>query len=257
MSETDTNADGVRGNLARLSIEKPVLTWLIVLACLFGGFWGFDTVGRLEDPAFTIKEAIVFTPYPGASAEEVEAEVSEYLETAIQQMSQLDEVSSESSPGMSEIHVLVRDEFDGAELPQIWDELRKRVSDAQGGLPPGAGPSRVFDDFADVYGILYAVATPGYSDAEVREISDYLRRELLTVDGVSKVEVAGVPEERIYIELPQENIWRAWVCPSARCWRPCPMKTPWSTPAKRRPAGDCCPLRCRRRSAASPRSRTC
>ena len=208
MSETDTNADGVRGDLARLSIEKPVLTWLIVLTCLLGGLWGFDSVGRLEDPAFTIKEAIVFTPYPGASAEEVEAEVSEYLETAIQQMSELDEVSSESSPGMSEIHVLVRDDFNSAELPQVWDALRKRVRDAQGGLPPGAGPSQVIDDFGDVYGILYAVATPGYSDAEVREIADYLRRELLTVDGVSKVEVAGVPEERIYIELPQENLAR-------------------------------------------------
>ncbi len=208
MSETQDTTAGARGQLARVSIEKPVLTWLIVLACLFGGWWGFETVGRLEDPSFTIKESIVFTPYPGASAEEVEAEVSERLETAIQQMSQLEEVRSESSPGMSEIHVLIRDEYDGAELPQIWDELRKRVNDAQGTLPPGAGPSQVFDDFGDVYGILYAVATPGYSDAEVRDIADYLRREFLTVEGVSKVEIAGVPEERIYIELPQENLAR-------------------------------------------------
>jgi multidrug efflux pump subunit AcrB len=147
MSETQDTTAGARGQLARLSIEKPVLTWLIVLACLFGGWWGFETVGGLEDPSFTIKESIVFTPYPGASAEEVEAEVSERLETAIQQMSQLEEVRSESSPGMSEIHVLIRDEYDGAELPQIWDELRKRVRDAQGTLPPGAGPSQVFDDF--------------------------------------------------------------------------------------------------------------
>ena len=197
-----------RGALARLSIQKPVLTWLIVLSCLFGGLWGFDTVGRLEDPAFTIKEAIVFTPYPGASAEEVEREVTERLETAIQQMGELRDVLSESSPGMSEIRVRIKDQYDGTELPQIWDALRKRVEDAQAHLPPGAGPSTVYDDFADVYGILYAVVAPGYSDAEVRDIADFLRRELLAAPGVSKVETAGVPEERIFVEIPQENLAR-------------------------------------------------
>ncbi|MGJ3231890.1 MAG: efflux RND transporter permease subunit [Oceanicaulis sp.] len=209
MSETETGARrGAGVNLARVSIEKPVISWLIILACLMGGLWGFDTVGRLEDPAFTIKEAIVFTPYPGASAEEVEDEVTERLETAIQQMSQLDELFSESAPGISEIRVRVRDEYDGSQLPQIWDALRKRVGDAQAYLPPGAGPSTVFDDFGDVYGILYAVVAPGYSDAEVRDIAEYLRRELLVVEGVSKVETAGVPDERIYIEIPQENLAR-------------------------------------------------
>jgi multidrug efflux pump subunit AcrB len=199
---------GAGFNLARLSIQRPVLAWLVVVACLLGGLWGFDTVGRLEDPSFTIKEAIVFTPYPGASAEEVEAEVTERLETAIQQMGELDELFSESAPGVSEIRVRVRDEFDGSELPQVWDALRKRVRDAQAILPPGAGSSTVFDDFGDVYGILYAVVAPGYSDAEIRDIAEYLRRELLVVEGVSKVETAGVPEERIYIEIPQENLAR-------------------------------------------------
>ncbi|MFW6412498.1 MAG: efflux RND transporter permease subunit, partial [Oceanicaulis sp.] len=208
MSETQHAAPRAGTNLARLSIEKPVIAWLIILSCLLGGLWGFDTVGRLEDPAFTIKEAIVFTPYPGASAAEVEAEVTERLETAIQQMSQLDELRSESAPGISEIRVMVRDEIDGPDLPQVWDALRKRVEDAQAALPPGAGPSRVFDDFGDVYGILYAVVAPGYSDAEVRDIAEYLRRELLVVEGVSKVETAGVPDERIYIELSQENLAR-------------------------------------------------
>lgn len=195
-------------NLARLAIEKPVITWLIVLFCLFGGLWGFNSVGRLEDPSFTIKDAIVFTQYPGASAAEVEAEVTERLETAIQQMSQLEELSSESAPGVSEIHVKVRDEFGGDELPQVWDELRSRVADAVPYLPPGAGEPFVFDDFADVYGIFYAVTAPGYSDAEIRDIAEYLRRELLVVDGVSKVALAGVPEERLYVEIPQENLAR-------------------------------------------------
>jgi multidrug efflux pump subunit AcrB len=206
---SDEPAARPRGfSIARVSIEKPVLTWMIVLTCLFGGIWGFFDVGRLEDPSFSIKEAIVFTPYPGATAEEVEAEVSETLETAIQQMGQLREVRSESAPGLSEIHVEVRDQFDSAQLPQIWDELRARVRDARPSLPPGAGEPVVFDDFGDVYGIFYAVIAPGYSDAEVRDLAKMLRRELLTVDGVSKVETAGVPEERLYLEIPQENLAR-------------------------------------------------
>ncbi|MEO1038842.1 MAG: efflux RND transporter permease subunit [Pseudomonadota bacterium] len=195
-------------NLARLSIQKPVLAWLIMLGCFFGGLYGFNSVGRLEDPAFTIKEAIVFTQYPGASAEVVETEVTEKLETAIQQMPQLRDVLSESAPGVSEIRVRVRDRYNGDQLPQIWDELRKRMRDAAPSLPPGAGDPLVFDDFGDVYGIMYAVTAPGYSDAQVREVADFLRRELLVVEGVSKVDASGVPQERIYVEIPQENLAR-------------------------------------------------
>lgn len=205
MADDQTRA---RFNMARVCIEKPVIAWLIILSCLIGGIWGFSSVGRLEDPAFTIKEAIVFTPYPGATAEEVEREVTEPLEIAIQQMPQLREVNSKSMPGMSEIQVSIRDTYPGDELPQIWDELRKRMRDAALTLPPGAGDPFVFDDFGDVYGILYAVSAPDYSDAEVREIARFLRRELLAARGVSKVETAGVPEERLYVEIPQENLAR-------------------------------------------------
>jgi multidrug efflux pump subunit AcrB len=193
-------------NLARVSIEKPVVTWLIILACLLGGLWGFNTVGQLEDPEFTIKEAIVFTAYPGATAEEVEREVTERLEIAIQQMPQLDELNSKSMPGMSEIQVSIRDTYDGSRLPQVWDELRKRMRDAAPSLPPGARDPFVFDDFGDTYGIFYAVSAPGYSEAEVRDIARFLRREMLTVRGVSKVDTSGVPEERLYVEIPQENL---------------------------------------------------
>ena len=195
-------------NLARISIEKPVISWLIILACLLGGIWGFNTVGQLEDPDFTIKAAILFTAYPGATAEEVEAEVTELLEAAIQQMGQLDRVTSKSMPGMSEIQVSIRDDILGHQLPQVWDELRKRVRDASAGLPPGVGQPQVVDDFADVYGILYAVTAPGYSDRETRDMARNLRRELLVVPGVSRVEVAGLPDERIYIEIAQEQLAR-------------------------------------------------
>jgi multidrug efflux pump subunit AcrB len=195
-------------SVARLSIEKPVLTWMVILACFFGGIYGINTVAQLEDPAFTIKQALVYTAYPGASAEEVEREVTERLETAIQQMPQLEAVRSKSQPGISEITVEIHDRYASGDLTQIWDELRKRLSDAAPGLPPGARTPQVLDDFGDVYGIFYAVTAPGYSDAEIRDIAQMLRRELLVTPGVSKVSTDGVPEERIYIEIPQENLVR-------------------------------------------------
>ncbi len=194
--------------LARLSIEKPVLTWMVILFCLLGGLTGFLNVGRLEDPAFTIKEAIIFTPYPGATAEEVEQEVTETLEIAIQQMGEVDEIRSESAPGLSEIHVTIDDTIDGPDMPAVWTRLRARVRDTVAALPPGAGTPVVYDDFGDTYGIFYAVTAEGYSDARIRDIARTLRRELLTVENVAKVAVEGEPDERIYIEIPQENLAR-------------------------------------------------
>ncbi|MBR9826692.1 MAG: efflux RND transporter permease subunit [Alphaproteobacteria bacterium] len=203
-----SQAASASASLARLSIEKPVYTWIIILFCLLGGLHGFMNVGRLEDPAFTIKEAIVFTPYPGASAEEVEREVTERLEIAIQQLSEVREIRSESSPGMSEIHVVIEDTFDGSELPDIWTRLRARIRDTAPELPPGALNPRVLDDFGDTYGIFYAVTADGYSDDLIRDVARQLRRELLVVDGVAKVAVDGEPEERIYIEISQEELSR-------------------------------------------------
>ena len=204
MSEQSTSAV----SLARISIEKPVLTWLVILFCVLGGLYGFMNVGRLEDPDFTIKEAIVFTPYPGATAEEVEQEVTEHLEIAIQQMGEVRRIRSESSPGISEIHVEVLDSIDGDEIPAVWTLLRAKIRDAVPGLPPGAANPVVYDDFGDTYGIFYAVTAEGYSDERIRDVARMLRRELLTVDNVAKVAVEGEPEERIYIEIPQENLAR-------------------------------------------------
>lgn len=195
-------------NIARLAIARPIYTWIIVLFCLLGGLWGLNSVGRLEDPAFTIKQAVIVTPYPGATAEEVEQEVTEVLESAVQQMGQLDTVTSKSTPGLSQLEVEIKSTYDGSEIPQIWDELRRKINDAQGALPAGAGPSSVNDDFGDVFGLFYAVTAPGFSDADKREIATFLRRELLTVPNVAKVTTAGEPTETIYIEISNERLAR-------------------------------------------------
>ena len=98
-------------SIARAAIDRPLFTWLLMLFCLFGGFWGFNSIGRLEDPAFTIKTAIVFTQYPGASADQVAREVSEPLETAIQGMAEVDRITSENRPGSSRITVDIIDTY--------------------------------------------------------------------------------------------------------------------------------------------------
>ncbi len=186
--------------IARASIDRPLYTWLIILIALFGGIWGFLSLGRLEDPAFTIKNAVIVTQYPGATAEQVALEVSEPLESAIQQMGEVDTITSLNQPGQSLIEVEIKSTYDGSELPAIWTRLRAKVRDAARGLPSGVNQPFVNDGFGDVFGLFYAVTAEGFSDAEKHELATFLRRELLTVDGVADVEVQGLPQEAIFIE---------------------------------------------------------
>jgi multidrug efflux pump subunit AcrB len=184
-------------DIARYSIDKPVNVWLMVVILLLGGMLAMSKIGRLEDPAFTIKQVKVYTAYPGASAEKVEREVTERLEIAIQQMPQLKEVTSVSSPGRSEITVEVKSTYNSSLLPQVWDELRKRLRDIQSSLPVGARAPVVFDDFGDVYGLYYALSAPDFDTRELREFARIIRRDLLTTSGVAKVNVTGVQKEQI------------------------------------------------------------
>lgn len=193
-------------DIARAAIDKPVNTWLLMLICLLGGYWGLTGIGRLEDPAFTIKMALVIAPYPGASAEEVEREVTEPLESAIQQLPQLKRLTSRSRPGESIIKVQIKSTYDGDTMPQVWDELRRKVNDARSNLPQAARNVVVRDDYGDVFGIFYAITAADYSDAEIRELSRFLRRELLTVPNVAKVTTDGEPEEAIYVDISEERL---------------------------------------------------
>ena len=201
-------------NLARYSINTQIFTWIIILIALLGGTWGFLSVGRLEDPAFTIKQAVVVTGYPGASAEQVAREVSEPLETAIQQMEELDYLETINTPGQSLINVVTKMNYRGADLDRIWRDLRNRVADAAAHLPDGAQAPFVNDGFGDVFGIYYAVTAPGLSDTELHGLARFLRREVLAVSGVANVEVAGLPEEAIFVEPIPAAAFNAGVSPT-------------------------------------------
>ena len=193
-------------DIARYALNKPINIWLITLCFLLGGVIALSNIGRLEDPAFTIKQAVIMTYYPGANAEQVEKEVTEQIEIALQQMWQLDKVESESKPGFSRVTMEVKSNLDGPLLPQIWDELRKRLRDIHNDLPLGASKPLIIDDFGDVFGLYYALTAPDFSAYQMREFSRIIRRELLTVDGVAKVAVSGILEEQIVAEIDPYQI---------------------------------------------------
>ncbi|EGQ7692961.1 efflux RND transporter permease subunit VmeI [Vibrio vulnificus] len=197
--------DEVTG-IAAYFIRNRVISWMISLIFLIGGVAAFFGLGRLEDPAFTIKDAMVVTSYPGATPQQVEEEVTYPLEKAIQQLTYVDEVNSISSRGLSQITVTMKNNYGPDDLPQIWDELRRKVNDLKGQLPPGVNAPQVIDDFGDVYGILLAVTGDGYSYKELLDYVDYLRRELELVDGVSKVSVTGQQQEQVFIEISMKRL---------------------------------------------------
>ena len=193
-------------NLAEYAITKKTVTLVITVMLVIGGCIAFNGMGKLEDPEYTIKDGLVITQYPGASAQEVEEEVTDAVETAIQQMGQLKEMKSISKPGLSIITATMKDKYDKEGLPQVWDELRRKVGDVQGTLPPGVKTSIVNDDFGDVFGILLAVTGDGYTYKELKDAVDYLRKELLLVENVSKVTVWGARTEAIFVEIATSKL---------------------------------------------------
>jgi len=193
-------------NIAEFSIKKSVITWTLSMVILVMGVFAYQGLSRLEDPEFVIKEAVIITPYPGASPDEVEQEISEKIEKAIQKLGQLKRVDSYSSRGVSLIRVIMKDNYDKVTLPQVWDEMRRKINDIQGELPTGAGPSIINDDFGDVYGVYYALTGEGYTHAELKKVADLLKRELLTVTNVKKIIFFGKHTEAIYVEIAKEKM---------------------------------------------------
>ena len=193
-------------NFADIALNNRVTTLVLTVMMLVAGVVSYQGLGRLEDPAFTIKDAVVITPYPGATPLEVEEEVTDRIEKAVQKLGQIKELESRSEPGLSTVQVKIEDRYDGASLPQVWDELRRKVTDVQAELPPGAGPSRVIDDFGDVYGIFVAIYGEDYSYAELKEYADFIQRELLLVEDVAKIDFFAARTEAIYVELNRDRM---------------------------------------------------
>jgi len=193
-------------DIAALAIKNRIVTLVLTIVMLFAGILSFDGMSRLEDPEFTFKDALSMPPSQAASAAEVEQEVSDYLEIAVQQLGQLDRVVSKSDRGLSTLTVTIKNSYNAETLPQVWDELRRKINDAAKDLPQGVGQPIVIDDFGDVYGVFLAVTSDGYSFAELKKYVDLLRRELLLVEDVAKITTYGERTEAIYISFDHDQM---------------------------------------------------
>lgn len=193
-------------NLGAVALKNKTSTLVFVVLIVIGGISAYKGLSRLEDPEFTIKDALIVTGYPGATAKEVEEEVTDVIETAVQRLDQIKHVTSLSTPGRSTVTVSIRDQYNARTLPQVWDELRRKVGDAQLRLPPNAGPSVVLDSFGDVFGIYLALSGDGFSYAQLHETAKLFQRELLLVPDVASVTMSGVQRETIYLEIPRARL---------------------------------------------------
>jgi multidrug efflux pump subunit AcrB len=198
-------------SLTAAAVKRRTFTLFATFVLILAGIASYFTLGQLEDPEFTIKNAVVVTAYPGASPEEVELEVTDRLELAIQQMPQVKYVSSYSRQGLSQITVAIQPQYRSNQLPQVWNELRRKVGDTRRQFPPGVGEPRVVDDFGDVYGFLLGVVADGFGYADLERYVDGLRKELSLVKGVARVEVWGVQPECIYLDASESRLANAGV----------------------------------------------
>lgn len=194
-------------NPAEFAIKNRLISFSVLLGCLIGGWLAYENLPRFEDPEFTIRAAQVITQYPGATAEEVANEVTEPLESAMQQMQEVEEVQSVSSAGLSRITVNFKFAFSPtkSDLQGIYTKLRNKMGDAQSSLPQGAAKIIVNDDFGDVFGLFFMLTGEGYSPAEMYQYAKELRTDLLTVDDVGKVVINGVQSEAIYVEVSRQR----------------------------------------------------
>ena len=201
-------------NIAELCFQKKTVVFGLTVALALAGVRSYFGLGRLEDPEFTIRCAQVLTSYPGATAEEVADRVTDPIETAVQRLGPVKHVMSTSYPGKSIVLVEIEDHTKGSELPQLWDELRRKVNDMASTLPEGCSKPLVYDDYGDVYGVFYSISGDGYSYADLKRHAKLLRKELLLCQDVAKVDLIGDRREVVYLDVPRAKIAALGITPN-------------------------------------------
>ena len=197
--------------LVKYFLSKKPVTILLLVLVLAGGLLAYVKMGKLEDAPFTIKQALVLTPYPGASPSEVQSQVTDVLEESIQALGELYYLKTENRAGLSKITVYVKKETRADEMQQLWDKLRRKVSDVQSKLPEGAGPSVVNDDFGDVLGVFYGLTGSGHSYRELEDEAKLIKNEILKVKDVAKVEIYGTQTPTIDISVSPSVMARSGI----------------------------------------------
>lgn len=179
---------------------------MFLILLILGGAKSFYDLGKLEDPEFTVKTAVIATPYPGAGPERVEKEVTERIEIALQEVAEIDFVESVSRAGLSIVKIEVKAEYWSDRLPQIWDEVRRKVRRVENELPIGALRPEINDDFGNVYGFVLAVTGDGYMYKQLEEHTENLKRKLSLVEGVARIDFWGKRDRSIYLKVSESRL---------------------------------------------------
>jgi multidrug efflux pump subunit AcrB len=185
-------------NITRYAIEKNRVTTVLLILILLGGMMAYNQLPQAEDPGFVIRTALVTTYFPGASPERIEQLVTDKLEKVIQEIPELDFVSSVSKTGVSQVFVNIKEAY--KDMRPIWDNLRRKVDKIKNDLPDEIIGPIVNDEFGDVFGIIFTLTGEGYTYAELKEVADEVRDEMLQLSDVAKVDIAGAQDERIFVE---------------------------------------------------------
>ncbi|WP_063344730.1 efflux RND transporter permease subunit [Vibrio jasicida] len=193
-------------NLAEFAIRQRTFVLFFIALSVVAGLYSYFDLGKLEDPSFTVKTAVVVTLYPGASAKEVEQQVTDTIETKLQEMAELNRLRSLSRPGMSMVFVDLKESLNSKALPQQWDLLRRKVDDVKLQLPSTAQISIVQDEFSEVYGMLFSIHSQDAAPEELRRYAEELQRQIKAVKGIKKIELHGVQPRVVYIDMPDERL---------------------------------------------------
>ncbi|MDP3135163.1 MAG: efflux RND transporter permease subunit, partial [Burkholderiaceae bacterium] len=207
MNPKDDSAQAATGfNLSKWALEHPALTRYLMIVLMVLGFAAYFQLGQDEDPPFTFRAMVVRTYWPGATAQQVAEQVTDKIERTLQEVPYADKIRSYSKPGESQIIFQIKDSSRAGEVPGVWYAVRKKIGDMRGTLPAGVQGPFFNDEFGDVYGVIYALEADGFSYAELKTFADDVRQQLLRVADVSKVELFGVQDEKLYIEISQKRL---------------------------------------------------
>src|SRR3954466_9349541 len=193
-------------NLSRWALEHPALTRYLMVVLMLLGLAAYFQLGQDEDPPFTFRAMVVRTNWPGATAQQVAEQVTDKLERTLQEAPYADKIRSYSKPGESQIIFQIKDNSKPTDVAHVWYTVRKDIGDMKYTLPPGIQGPFFNDDFGDVYGVIYALEADGFSYAELKTFADDVRQQLLRVPDVAKVELFGVQDEKLYIEISQKRL---------------------------------------------------
>ncbi len=195
-----------RFNLSELALRHSTLTVFFMVALTLAGIYAYLNLGRAEDPPFTIKQMVVSAAWPGATSREVEQQVTDKIETKLQELPYFYNATSYTKPGETVIFVSLRDDVPPARVPDLWYQVRKKIGDIRGSLPQGVVGPFFNDEYGDTYSLIWAFESDGFSPAEVKEIVKDVRQRVLRVPDVTKADLFGVQDEKIYIEFSHARL---------------------------------------------------